>query len=77
MEPLHIKRQFPCLAHSGFRWVALPLAILIFPILFVQFNVYNWGLRTPLSVFLPFPFFLIGYMELNMVIIYGLFFSAG
>ena len=59
------------------RWVALPLAILIFPLLFLQFNVYNWGLGTPLSIFLPFPFFLIGCLELNMVVIYGLFFSAG
>ena len=59
------------------RWIGLPLAILIFPILFVQFNVYNWGLGTPLSIFLPFPFFLIGCLELNMVLIYGMFFSAG
>ena len=59
------------------RWVAFPLALTIFPILFVQFNVYNWGLGTPLSIFLPFPFFLIGCLELNMVMIYGLFFSAG
>ena len=59
------------------RLAPLPLAILTFPFLFAQITIHSWGLGTPFSAILPFPFFLLGFLELNMIGYYGFFFSFG
>lgn len=65
------------------RWVsgpaaALPLGLLTLPLLYVQsLTLYSWSVGTQLAIFLPFPFFLLGFVEVNMLGYYLAFFAFG
>lgn len=60
------------------RAAALPLGLATLPLLYVQsLTLYAWAVGTQISLFLPFPFFLLGFVEVNMLGYYLMFFASG